>query len=96
MGNACRFINHSCEPNLAMTPVRCGSFVPLPMLVARRPIAAGEELFFDYANPATADDGTAAAATALSARPCFCGAATCRGFLPRDPTPGPGRRPDDS
>ena len=35
------YMNHSCDPNLAID-------VPRGVIVARRPIAAGEELCFDY------------------------------------------------
>ena len=48
VANAARFINHSCEPNLAMEPVRCDLAVPVAALFARLDIAAGTELTFDY------------------------------------------------
>lgn len=56
------WINHSCAPNLALR----GQIV----LVATRPILAGEELCFDYA---TADG------TDFDEFSCRCGAPNCRG-----------------
>ena len=41
--NTARLINHSCEPNCESTNVRGHIWI-----VARRDIAAGEELSFDY------------------------------------------------
>lgn len=56
------FINHSCEPNIWLEDGL--------RLVARRPIAAGEELRGDYAT--WDSDGSAAI------DPCRCGAPGCR------------------
>lgn len=55
--------NHSCAPNVGVQ----GQIV----VVARRPIAAGEELLFDYETMET------------SAEPfvCRCGSARCRGTI---------------
>jgi len=47
-GNLGRFINHSCDPNLVMIPVRINHSVPRLALFSRRKINAGEELTFDY------------------------------------------------
>jgi len=56
------FINHSCSPNAGIR----GQVV----LVAMRPIAAGEEVTFDYAM---------ADSTPYDEFDCACGAQTCRG-----------------
>jgi len=58
-----RFVNHSCAPNAAV--------VRDTVLVAIRPIAAGEEIRFDYST--TISDGWTMA--------CRCGAADCRGLV---------------
>ncbi|XP_048110992.1 histone-lysine N-methyltransferase SETMAR isoform X2 [Alosa alosa] len=47
-GNVGRFINHSCQPNLFMVPVRVHSMVPRLALFAVRDIVPDEELTFDY------------------------------------------------
>jgi hypothetical protein len=59
-------MNHSCEPNCGVR----GSVV----VVARRDIAAGEELTFDYG---TTD-------TVGLTMECKCGAPTCRGVVTSD------------
>uniref|UniRef100_A0A8C9QED6 SET domain-containing protein n=1 Tax=Spermophilus dauricus TaxID=99837 RepID=A0A8C9QED6_SPEDA len=48
VGNAGRFLNHSCEPNLLMIPVRIDSMVPKLALFAAKDIWPGEELSYDY------------------------------------------------
>lgn len=60
------FINHSCEPNCETTDINGRIFV-----VARRNIAAGEELTYEY-NLHDSDDSEA---------DCYCGALACRGTM---------------
>ncbi len=64
-----RHINHSCDPNTYIQYVADESFI-----VARRPIAAGEELTCDYNINITGG----------SAWPCHCGSARCRGTTTGD------------
>jgi hypothetical protein len=59
-----RHVNHSCDPNAY--ELHEGDAV---YIVARRPIAAGEEITFDYIINTTGG----------STWPCHCGAARCRG-----------------
>ena len=61
------YINHSCEPNAGIR----GQI----SLVAMRPIAAGEEITFDYAM---------ADSTPYDEFPCACGVPTCRGSVRGD------------
>ncbi|XP_032988197.1 histone-lysine N-methyltransferase SETMAR [Rhinolophus ferrumequinum] len=87
IGNVGRFLNHSCEPNLLMIPVRTDSTVPTLALFAARDILPEEELSYDYSgrflnrmdreNQARLDDGT-------PRKPCYCGAQSCAAFLPYD------------
>ena len=58
------WVNHSCNPNAGL----CGQVV----LVAMRPIIAGEEICFDYAM----SDGSP-----YDEFECSCGAATCRKYV---------------
>ncbi len=67
-GSGAEFINHSCEPNVAVDIVAGRVF-----FVSLREIANGEELLLDYR--VRADDSEA------PPMPCRCGAASCRGFL---------------
>ncbi len=71
-GNSSRWINHSCAPNCEAEVDGGRVFIR-----ARRNIAAGEELFYDYGlvidEPYTPK---------LKAEyPCWCGAPKCRGTL---------------
>jgi hypothetical protein len=59
------YVNHRCEPNLGFT----GGDLTLHSL---RPIAAGEELFWDYSTSIN-DPGWAL--------PCSCGVPACRGSI---------------
>jgi uncharacterized protein len=59
------FVNHSCKPNCGTDQIRGKMWV-----IARRDIAAGEELTYDY----NLYDGEEDA-------PCLCGAKRCRGSL---------------
>ncbi len=63
-GNPARFINHSCEPNCRVRRWRGRAFI-----VARRRLAAGEELTIDYSYRKALRE------------PCGCGARTCRGYM---------------
>ncbi|KAI9350280.1 hypothetical protein BDR26DRAFT_582115 [Obelidium mucronatum] len=81
-GNAARFINHSCSPNLYFRTVRIDSIICSAGLFALRDIEPGEELSFDYGDcgadfGSNSDDGRI---------PCRCNASNCRGFLPFDST----------
>ena len=62
LGSVGRFANHSCDPNLHLTAVRVNSTKPRACLFARRDIAAGEELTFDYSglngSPSNEDERT--------------------------------------
>lgn len=64
--NPLRYGNHSCDPNLWLADATTE--------IARRDIAAGEELTFDYA-----------LATAVPwSMPCRCGSPLCRGLITGD------------
>jgi hypothetical protein len=56
-----RYINHSCDPNAGIADDR--------MLIAIRPIAAGEEIQFDYSTTMSEDHWT---------MECRCGEPFCR------------------
>ncbi|XP_030376135.1 histone-lysine N-methyltransferase Su(var)3-9 isoform X2 [Scaptodrosophila lebanonensis] len=82
-GNVSHFINHSCDPNLAVFPCWIEHLnVSLPHLVffTLRPIKAGEELCFDYIRA----DSEAAPYENLNTEArveCRCEAANCRKVL---------------
>ena len=64
--NTARLINHSCEPNCESTNVRGRIWI-----VARRDIAKGEELFFDYGFDVEN----------WKDHPCLCGSNRCVGYI---------------
>lgn len=96
VGNVGRFLNHSCQPNLYMQPVRVHSVVPRLALFAGRDIDAQEELTFDYSGgysnhppavlPSTQRDAAVKASRTegLQRKECLCGASNCAQFLPLD------------
>ncbi|NWZ25248.1 SETMR methyltransferase, partial [Asarcornis scutulata] len=89
IGNVGRFLNHSCEPNLFMVPVRVDSMVPKLALFAARDIAAGEELCYDYSgrfcnSPLTNREQQTSEEDNRLRKPCYCGSRTCASFLPWD------------
>jgi uncharacterized protein len=65
-GNPARFINHSCAPNCEAEQSRGRIWI-----VARRDIAIGEELTYDYGFPLSE----------ARLHPCRCGARGCVGFI---------------
>jgi hypothetical protein len=70
-----RWINHSCEPNTVVDSTYDRATRELrAWWIARRDIAAGEELTYDYAF------------IGIAAEPCGCGAEGCRGLIV-DPDP---------
>ncbi|NWU94791.1 SETMR methyltransferase, partial [Upupa epops] len=88
-GNVGRFLNHSCQPNLFMVPVRVDSMVPKLALFAAADIAAGEELCYDYSGrfhnlSQTNREQTAAEEEKRLRKPCYCGSRSCASFLPWD------------
>ncbi|XP_040889004.1 histone-lysine N-methyltransferase SETMAR [Toxotes jaculatrix] len=96
VGNVGRFLNHSCQPNLFMLPVRVHSVVPRLALFAGRYIDAQEELTFDYSGgysnqppvellSTQSNAATQASRTdGLQRKACLCGANKCTLFLPLD------------
>ena len=79
IGNVGRFINHSCDPNLIMIPVRVDSVVVRLALFARRFIAKGEELTFKYGDNKSKPDSNK-----TQLKKCFCQSDNCYGVLPYD------------
>lgn len=77
-GNDARFINHSCEPNCQAIETRSRIFIE-----ALRDIAAGEELFYDYAYERS--DETTPEDEKLYE--CRCGSPKCRGSILAPPAP---------
>ena len=43
-----RLVNHSCDPNMTLIPVRIGDIIPQICMFATRNIEAHEELGYNY------------------------------------------------
>lgn len=71
-GNASRYINHSCSPNVeAIEDIDGG--LPTVNILAKQEIRAGNELFLDYALDLAGE--------APSDHACRCGDVRCRGSM---------------
>ena len=81
-GNVTRFLNHSCDPNVVMVPVRVNSVLPRLCLFSSREVSAGEELCFSYLGKKATSTDT----SCVGCKPCLCGSANCIGFLPFEST----------
>ncbi len=68
--NLARLINHSCTPNCRAETIRGRVWI-----IARREIAAGEEITFDYGFPYAE----------WRLHPCRCGSTRCVGFIVNKP-----------
>lgn len=77
MGNIGRYINHSCDPNCHIVPIRSGSCIPKLCIFACKDISPDEEITFQYGS----DDETETVNESDRVK-CLCGAQNCRGFLP--------------
>jgi len=91
VGNVGRFINHSCNPNLYMVPVRINNNIPRIALFTLRDIQVGEELTFSYLGTHSVESikrnkDTLSSSSPVERRNCMCGAENCMGFLPLDST----------
>ena len=85
-GNVGRFINHSCQPNLFMVPVRIEHVVPRLALFALRDIKAGEELCYSYSGDVVDAHQTHAVkrCAGVKRKQCLCKSSNCVGLLPVD------------
>ncbi len=68
--NLARLINHSCSPNCRAETIRGRVWI-----IARREIAVGEEITFDYGFPYAE----------WRLHPCRCGSPRCVGFIVNKP-----------
>ncbi|EMR09296.1 hypothetical protein PNEG_02256 [Pneumocystis murina B123] len=90
-GDVTRFINHSCDPNLAIYSVlrdKSDSKIYDLAFFAIKDIPALEELCFDYSGRNNEDQlgfignySNSKYINLKNKRPCYCGSANCRGWL---------------
>lgn len=76
-GNIGRYINHSCDPNCHIVPVRCDSPVPKLAVFTQIDIMRNEELTFHYGSSVLSDNQT------IDKRiRCLCKSEKCTGYMP--------------
>ena len=78
IGNIGRYINHSCDPNLYLVPVRVDTFSPRIAMISKKNIKANEELTFDYGYNVSGDEVDSVQGSVK----CFCNSSNCRQYLP--------------
>lgn len=78
IGNIGRYMNHSCEPNCFVVPVRIDCPVPRLAIFASCNILSGEEVCFDYGS------GVDFANDDVMRKKCLCGTKGCKQFMPYD------------
>jgi len=71
MGNYARFVNHSCDPNCVIQKWKVNGADRIG-IYAKRPIAAGEELSYNYGMLGFWKGST---------QKCYCGSRNCSGTL---------------
>ncbi|KAJ9591615.1 hypothetical protein L9F63_001829 [Diploptera punctata] len=82
IGNIGRYINHSCQPNSTIIPVRTNNLVPKLCIFALRVIRANEEISFDYGG----GDNNSTNLKSDKRKSCSCGSSNCKKVLPYDET----------
>ncbi|XP_071959983.1 histone-lysine N-methyltransferase SETMAR-like [Antedon mediterranea] len=78
IGNVGRFINHSCNPNLEVFPVRVNNEIPRAALFAKYDISSREELCYSYHGDLEPTQNI------QNSKPCYCGSDKCRKYLPHN------------
>ncbi|XP_026484536.1 histone-lysine N-methyltransferase SETMAR [Vanessa tameamea] len=83
-GNIGRYINHSCESNCVIIPVRVDSPIPKLALFSCVDIFDNGEITFDYGS-SYLNSSTELISKNLNKRKiCLCRSPKCRGFMPYD------------
>lgn len=77
IGNIGRYINHSCEPNCMIIPIRVDSLIPRLAIFSIKDIQSNEEITYHYGGE------TSLTPNNLSDVKCLCESSSCNGFLPR-------------
>lgn len=77
-GNIGRYINHGCDPNCCVVPVRCNTLIPKLAIFACRDIEANEEITFSYGTDCLSTESK----TKITGINCHCNADNCQGYLP--------------
>ncbi|KAJ0181310.1 hypothetical protein K1T71_003395 [Dendrolimus kikuchii] len=80
-GNIGRYINHSCNPNCQVIPVRWNSPIPKLAIFVSLDVAPGTELTFNYG--AHSNHSKKLGLTTKLVK-CLCNSPNCDGYMPYD------------
>lgn len=78
-GNIGRYINHSCEPNCKVIPIRVNNIIPHLCIFAVKDIEENTELTFDYGDGSL---GFEPLQSNRNKKECLCFSEKCRKYLP--------------
>lgn len=82
-GNIGRYINHSCEPNCVLHPIRVNSTIPKLCIFAKTDIETETEITFNYGNQnSTFEDEVTNTTNRID---CLCKSKKCKKYLPYFP-----------
>lgn len=87
IGNIGRYVNHSCNPNSVVVPVRIDSVIPRLAIFALHDIEVGDEITYDYSgSQCNSSENLAVDDCNLQDNKtlCLCGSNKCRKYLPYD------------
>lgn len=82
-GNIGRYINHSCDPNCQVVPVRCHMPIPKLAIFSVKDILPNMEITFDYGSN---DVGNSICSDNENVKrtECLCKSVNCKKFLPNN------------
>ncbi|XP_004924622.1 histone-lysine N-methyltransferase SETMAR [Bombyx mori] len=78
-GNIGRYINHSCEPNSQILPVRYDMPIPKLAIFACEDIKPGSEITYNYSL-----NSNNKYSELIDRKQCFCKTLSCKGYMPYD------------
>lgn len=76
IGNIGRYINHSCQPNCMIIPVRIDSLIPRLAIFAIKNIRTNDEITYHYGGEESSLQNSS------STVKCLCESLNCNGYLP--------------
>lgn len=81
-GNIGRYINHSCDPNSHIIPVRVDSPIPKLAIFSCKDILSDTEITFDYGSNNEFSVGSQGIDLIHNRKKCLCGSPVCKGIMP--------------
>lgn len=79
IANIGRYINHSCEPNCIVIPVRVDSVIPRLCIFTLKDVEIGQEITYNYGNT---DNNVDENFDLSKLKLCLCGSDQCSKYLP--------------